>query len=369
MRERVKKIISQLSTFDHCRMTWAVRSTLAVIIALVATYIIPSQRLMLVISTVVFVQIFSCFTSRFSKFYLLLIAIILSILVVTVGVASQSLLISWLCIVLSIIIAFYFSYKGVTAAFGLLLAMLLVVINACMPIVSSQLWVQFLALMLASVVAILMLFIKLPRRKADNLSAILQLAIFNMQRYMSEIFNQVLLEKKTARHHSCYSSVRSSLQQLRTIVDFTNYSYLLKTQEITDSVRKFSYYYANIFHIITSIDGMNLASLSREAGLGVEHVNLNLQSLAHLLHQYFDSRQTTTNIVDNRQWLKAIETLDYALLQLSQYIEEKNFSTDSCLMLSGFYYLLEKLTGEFYAFFDLIIELERTHVLQKLKEL
>jgi hypothetical protein len=369
MKERINRIINQLSTFDHCRMTWAMRSTLAAIMALFATYLIPSQRLILVISVVVFVQIFSCFSSRFSKFYLLLIAIILSVLVVAVGVASQSLLSSWLCIVLSIMVAFYFGYKGVTVAFGLLWAMVLVVVNACMPIAPSQLLTQFSALMLALGLAIIMLYLKLPRRKADKLSAVLQLAIFNMQRYMSEVFNQILVEQKTVKHYSCYRNVRSSLQQLRTMIDFTNHSYLLKTQEITDSVREFSYYYATIFHIIISIDRMCVASLPNEAKLGFEHLNLSLQSLTDLLHQLFDTTQATRNTVDNTQWEKTTETLDYTLSQVSRYIENEDLSNDSCLMLSGFYYLLEKLADEFHAFFELISELEKTSILQKIKEL
>lgn len=369
MKERLNRIINQLSTFDHCRMTWAMRSTLAAIIALLATYLFPSQRLVLVISTVVFIQIFSCFSSRFSKFYLLLIAVCLSVVVVAVGAASQSLLSSWLCIVLTIMIAFYFSYKGAAAAFGLLWAMALVVISACMPIAPSQLFTQFLALILASGLATIMLYLKFPRRKSDKLSAVLKLAIVNMQHYMSEVFNQILVAQKTVKHYSSYSDVRSSLRQLRTIIDFTNYSYLLKTQEVTDTVREFSYYYAKIFHIIISIDRMCIANLPYEAKLGFEHLNLSLQSLTDLLHQSFDTTQATGNVVGNAQWQKTTETLDYTLSQVSQYIEKEDLSNDSCLMLSGFYYLLEKLAGEFHAFCELISDAEKNSVFLKIEAL
>lgn len=296
------------------------------------------------------------------------LSIFLSILSAWAAYISHWPLIGELMITLVIFFAFYVAYKGLKTALFALWVMIFIVIAICIPGTKQQLWVQFSAYLFSTTAAYFSSFITIPKRKRDQPVEQIKYAMQCMQGYMTDVFNHILTSTIEKQSLKSYERARFTLNNIRNLADpEMHLKFIIAAPKFSESMQQFSYFFARIFHLLVSIDRLELSVLPTDVKLKFEYLNVGFQSLIYLLHQALSdhSDQPGSQIV---RWGKTSEIIQFALLETRNLLESKNLSVNHCLRIASFYYLLEKLSAEFQQISQLLAHQSFSQELQSWKQ-
>ena len=334
--------------YDYCSLTWAIRTFVASLICLCVSYFWQTEALWLLTSGTISVQLYAYSERGVTRLMIFSLSILLGILSAWAAYFSHWPLVETFIITAAIFLAFFIAYKGTKVAIFALWVMVFIIIAVCLPGTKQQLWHQLISYVFAAAIAYLTTFICIPRRRKDQPVELIKRSFQRMQRYMTDVFNRILTDEAQQQTLKSYEDVRFSLNKIRGLADpEMRLKFVVTAPDFSESVVEFSYLFAKIFHLLVSIDRLELSVLPADVKLKFEYLNVAFQSLIYLLHQALSEKHEQQSNNQRIRWSKTSEIIQFTLYETRNLLEAKNLSVSHCLKIASFYYLLEKLSAEF----------------------
>ena len=346
---KIPHFFLQLLIFDYARFVWSMRSMLAAIICLLLSFYFSNQGLWLISSSVMILQLYAYGGSFCSKTVILAWSLLLALSGATIAIFSGSLFVLWGTIVSLICLTFYFSHQGTDRALVGLWSTALVMINAFFPIDEAEWFGRVSPLLVGVVIAYVMLFIKIPRRKKDKILTLLQHFLIPFQNYMENVFTKILFEGQPGKNSQTHDEARDALFKLRNLPVILEYTYNIKHAETKMMLEGFYLSYTNIFYWLVAMERFQAVTLPSEVKFSLEHLHVSFQSLSHSLSQSLlkSSQHGFFEMLDQR---KTIESMHYLLNKVEDVSQNLHMTLPQQLGVSGIYYVLRKLAHELEIF-------------------
>lgn len=355
--------------YDYCSLIWAVRTFVTSLVCLCASYFWPAEALWLLASGAISVQFYAYSEKGATRLMIFSLSLVLSIVSAAAAFFSHWPLVEVCVITISIFGAFYIAYRGTRVAVFSLWAMVFIVIAVCLPSEKQQVWSQLGSFIFATVIAYLATFIRLPRRKKDQPIEQVKYSFRQVQRYMTDVFNRVLTDEAYEHSLVSYENARFALSKIRSLADpGVRLKFVTKPPAFSESIAEFSYLFAKIFHLLVSVDRLELSVLSAEMKLKFEYLNVAFQSLTYLLYQAVNEPYDNVNNNQKIRWNKTSEIIQFTLCEIRKLLETKNLAVNHCLKIASFYYLLEKLNLEFQEISGLLAQEDFNKELRRWKQ-
>ena len=360
---------NKLIYYDYCSLTWATRTGLSCLLCLCASIFWPKEAFWFLASATISIQLYAYSKKSLTRLMIYATTLLLTFLSVVAAYFSHWPLVGPLLIIIAIFLSFYFAYKGKKHSAFAMWSMVFFVISVCLPSTKQEVLFQLGAFLFGTTIAYLTTFIRVPKRKKERPIEIVKNSVQKIQQYMTDVFNSILTAEAKKEKRRSYEKASYALMRVRELSDPERHlKFITDAPNFSASVQSFSHIFARLYHLLVSIDRLELAVLPSDIKLKFEYLNVGFQSITYLLHQSLSETYQLDCHSQKNRWNKTYEIIQFALLEIKALIEAKSLSVDHCLKIASFYYLLEKLGSEFEQLSALLVKRGFNQELQQWKQ-